>query len=373
MGVKVAEFVLWPNGLLGHAFHRRVGDTMAKKVRKKIRKRVRKRDWESLGDVSFSVDRARHLRTGAIPDGEERVPSLPEGRAPNGLVVSLSGSWAFVTWAGDEVACRIDDRLMVGRSSVLVPGDEVWVDREQDTLFVRFRGERRTKLSRVSTRAGRVQEQVIAANVDLLVIVASVLEPRFKAGLVDRYLVAAGVGGVTPLLCLNKMDLTDLEPPEVAVYEQLGLKVIRASCKTGQGIADLGGVLQGKLSVLAGHSGVGKSSIINALAPCLGLGTQSVSRLTEKGRHTTAASRLYEIAGDIRIIDTPGIRQLGVWGVSHDALAFYFPEMERLALKCRFRDCTHVHEPDCAVRDAVEQGSVSQLRYQSYLHIRDSL
>jgi len=159
----------------------------------------------------------------------------------------------------------------------------------------------------------------------------------------------------------------------VAQYRELGLPVLNTSCKTGAGIEALRQALKGKLSVLAGHSGVGKSSLLNVMDPGLDIETREITETTEKGRHATSTSRLYELADGIRIIDTPGTRRLGVWGVSSEELAFYFPEMERLAADCRFRNCTHTHEPGCAVRQAVEVGDIARLRYNSYLRIRESL
>ena len=288
-------------------------------------------------------------------------------------MVSIAGPWASVQMGDEEPLCRIDERMMFGRSSVLAPGDEVFVEPEEDALFIRASAPRRTKLSRPAIQGGRVREQIIAANVDVLVIVASVLRPRFKPGLVDRYLVAAGVGGVTPLLCINKLDLVEEEPKEIAVYREVGLQVIATSCLTGDGIEELHDALRGKLSVLAGHSGVGKSSILNAMDASLDIRTREVSDYSEKGKHTTSASRLYNLPGGVRVIDTPGIRELGLWGVSHEELTFFFPEIEALAPQCRFRNCTHTHEPECAVRGAVDAGEITRLRYESYRRIHESL
>jgi ribosome biogenesis GTPase len=307
-----------------------------------------------------------------VPEDEE-IPAIPQDARANGLVLATTGPWAFTELDGAELRCRIDERLMVGRSSVLAPGDRVYVEPEGDTHFVRGLGERRSRLSRPSAGAGRVREQVIAANIDLLVIVASVARPPFRHGLVDRYLVAAQAGGVQPLLCVNKIDLTDRPPEEVADYESLGLGVVYTSCETGEGLSELRQRLQGQLSVFAGHSGVGKTTILNRLAPELDLETAEVSDHSEKGRHTTTVARLYDIGDDIRIVDTPGIRQLGLWGVDEREIGFYFQDLAEWAAHCKFRDCTHTHEPECAVRDAVEKGRISRLRYDSYRRIRDSL
>lgn len=345
------------------------------KSRRKKQKDVRARDWSEAEkyDTAFTHDRAKHRKAQA---GFVSIPSNvipPEEVRPNGLVVSHSGHWAFVSRDGEEVLCVIDEGLGEGRASVLAPGDEVQVEFHEGQAVVRGVAPRRTKLSRLAHEQSRVQEQVIAANVDILVVVASAVQPRFKPGLVDRYLVTASVGGVEPVLALNKMDLVEEEPAAVAGFRELGLRVFDTSAVTGEGIGELRGALLGKLAVMSGQSGVGKTSLLNAMDPSLELATQEVSALTEKGKHTTSAGRLYRLEGDIRVIDTPGIRQLGLWGISHEEISFYFPEIAELAEGCRFRNCTHIHEPECAVREGVEAGKISRLRYNSYRHIRESL
>jgi ribosome biogenesis GTPase len=230
---------------------------------------------------------------------------------------------------------------------------------------------RRTKLSRPAV--GHTREKVIAANIGLVVIVASVAKPAFSPDLIDRYLIAAQAGGAEPVLCLNKTDLVEKEPPLLAFYRDLGIRVIRTSCATGEGISTLREVLAQELSVLAGHSGVGKSSLVNVLEPALNIETQEISESTRKGRHTTSTSRLYVLGSGARIIDTPGIRQLGLWGISPEEVDYYFHELAEAAPRCRFRDCTHVHEPGCAIKSAVDSGAISRARYESYVRIRRSL
>lgn len=342
------------------------------KPRKK-RKRVRQRDWDAAHETAFTHDRAKHLKGEMLRDEDLERGFVPTTDAPNAVVVAHSGQWATVNLDGREQLCLVDEDLMETTSTLLAPGDRVLAEEEGGQHFVRGIAARRTTLCRLALERSRVQEQLIAVNVDLLVIVAAARKPRIKAGLIDRYLIMADRGGVTPILCVNKMDLAEREPDEIAQYRDLGLDVCCTSCHTGEGVEALRERLRGACSVFAGHSGVGKSSLLNALAPQLALDTREVSRATEKGKHTTTAARLYALEDGIRIIDTPGIRQLGLAGVSAEELDLYFPELEALTLACKFRDCTHTHEPGCAVRAAVEAGEIAQLRYRSYVRIRESL
>ncbi len=340
---------------------------------RKRKKRVRTRDWSEKHEFSFTHDLAKHRRGKSVADSIVERGFTPSTTEPNGVVVSHSGQWAFVQIEGREQLCLIDEGILEIGATLLAPGDAVRIEPDGNDWFVRGIAERRTKLSRLALDRSRVSEQLIAVNVDLLVIVVAALKPRFKPGLVDRYLIVAEVGGVKPILCVNKMDLVDADPKGIEHYRELGLPVYPTSCETGEGVDAFREALQGKCSVLAGHSGVGKSTLLNVMVPDLDLEVQEVSDSTEKGKHTTTASRLYDLPGDIRIIDTPGIRQLGVCGVTADDLAYYFPEMEDLAHTCKFRNCTHTHEPGCAVSEAVEAGEIPRLRYDSYVRIRDSL
>lgn len=341
------------------------------------RKRVRKRDWDAdrdVGAVSREPWRMRGRDSG-VAEPVERLggaETLFEDVEANACVVSPYGVQVFVRTADGERCCRVADKLTDGKRSILAAGDEVRVEYapggQARVTAVR---PRRTKLSRPAVHGNR--EKVFAANIDQLVVVASCAQPVFRPVLIDRYLIAAQLGGVETVLCVNKMDLAETEPPKLADYRRLGVPVVGSSCETGAGIEDLRRLLEGKTSVVSGQSGVGKSSLLNRLDPALELATREVSVLTDKGRHTTTASRLYELRGGIRIIDTPGVRELGLWGVEPEDLDVYFPDIAEHAVRCKFRDCTHTHEPDCAVRDAADTGAISPLRFESYLRIRASL
>ncbi len=342
-----------------------------KKPRKSNRP-VRNRRW-SENDVD-TVSRARRRfrgreeDAGYNPDSEETVFVETE---PNGIVVSPYGKLAFVQIEREEVLCKVNEALMTGKSSVLAPGDRVRIEPGDGKPLVMGVAARQTKLSRPAV--GRAQEQVLAANVEFLLIVTAAAKPPFRAGLVDRFLILADAGGVSPILCINKMDLVDAPPPETANYRALGVPVFEMSCELGEGIEPLRDALKGKSGVLAGHSGVGKSTLINALDPEFELLTQDVSDSSNKGRHTTTTARRYELADGITLIDTPGVREVGLWRIGTEELALYFAEIVEASAGCAFRDCTHTHEPRCAVLEAVEAGGIARARYDSYVRIRESL
>lgn len=345
---------------------------MDDKKRKKKQRRARNLDWAAQQDRTFSRDLKRHMRTNTAVSDAAPTPDIPENFEPNGLVISRSRKWAFVQWDGREDLCKLTGDLEK-RGAALAPGDRVLVEEMEGEPWVRAVAPRRTKLSRPAMEHAGADEQVFAANVDVLVVIAAAAKPPFRPGLVDRYLIAAQIGGVEPVLCLNKIDLVDDEPPELQAYRDLGVRVVKTSVVTGEGVDELRAALRGKLSVLAGHSGVGKSSLLNALQPDLDLETREISEATKKGRHTTTTAKLYQLDDGIRVIDTPGIRALGLWEVSPEEVAYYFPEIAEHAAGCKFRDCTHTHEPKCAVRDAIESGQISKHRFASFQRIKESL
>jgi ribosome biogenesis GTPase len=221
----------------------------------------------------------------------------------------------------------------------------------------------------VLTRASRRREHVLVANVDQLVIVMSLVQPDLKPHLIDRYIAAGRKGELAPILCLNKADLTDPVElqPMVGAYSQMGIPTLLTSATTGLGIAKLRELLRGRATVFSGQSGVGKSSLLNAVQPGLALRVKSVSEETQKGRHTTTAAELIRLESGGWVVDTPGVRQLQLWDTRPEEVEGLFDEFRPLVPLCGFPDCTHTHEQRCAVKDAVARKLISERRYFSYL------
>ncbi len=257
--------------------------------------------------------------------------------------------------------------VAVGDQVELVPGTDA--DGVIEAILPR-----RTKLSRRAA-GPRQHEQVVAANVDLILIVASFAEPTLNLDLVDRYLVAADQGGLAAVICVNKLDLAGRakHAGELDAYQELGYAVVRTSAQSGIGIDLLRERLRGHTAVLAGPSGVGKSTLINAIQPGLELRTAPVSNRSGEGRHTTTASQLMPLAGGGYVIDTPGIREYTLWEIEPEQLDRLFPDLDAFREACRFGDCTHSHEPDCAIKDAVEAGEIIERRYASYLRMLEEV
>ncbi|RMG54292.1 MAG: ribosome small subunit-dependent GTPase A [Acidobacteria bacterium] len=288
----------------------------------------------------------------------------------------------FWVAAGDEVFhCLARDSLIKASkgSTPLTVGDDVrfeLVDEANREGIIIEVLPRRTKLSRrvqPSSSEGSGYEDVVAANVDQLVIVASVRQPPLRPGLIDRYLVAAGKGGLDPIICLNKIDLAQPREvePVVEIYRDLGYPVILTSARSGQGVDELRHHLKDKISVFAGHSGVGKSTLLKQLCPGIEVKVAEVNPKTGRGRHATTAAQLVPLPEGGYVIDTPGIRQFGLWDLTLEDVQTYFVEIAEAARGCRFRDCSHTVEPGCAVRQAVQQGRIHPQRLEHFLRLRE--
>lgn len=217
------------------------------------------------------------------------------------------------------------------------------------------------------------REEVIIANPDQVVLVFACAQPAPNTKMLDRFLVISEKARIPALICANKIDL--VRPAEARdlfeIYDAIGYRVIYTSALTGQGIDELREALTGKVSALAGPSGVGKSSLLNAMQPGLGLAVSSVSTATTKGRHTTVASQMFRLDGGGYVADTPGIRNVALFNVEPSELDGYFPDIEPFIHACRFRDCRHINEPGCAVLKAIEEDEIWVERYESYLRLRE--
>jgi ribosome biogenesis GTPase len=295
-----------------------------------------------------------------------------------GRVVRVSGQQHLVEVGGEEWLCEVRGRLKGSRreaQSIVVVGD--WVELAPTgpgSGVVERVLPRRSQFARAAS-GFRPFQQIVAANLDQLVVVVAVRQPEPRLGFIDRALVMAQRGSLVPVVCLNKIDLDeDGQAGAIAkVYADLGYQICLTSARTGAGVEAMREALTGKDSVIVGHSGVGKSSLLNRLEPGLSIRTDGLMRLHERGRHTTAAVRLYPLAGGGNAVDTPGIKELRLWSVAPEELVGYFAEMRELVDGCRFRDCTHLHEPGCAVLEAVAAGRIARVRHEGYARIRQSL
>ncbi len=312
------------------------------------------------------LTRKRTVRAAAAPVGAIdglSVEPIDGSVGWRGQVLNVHGLETFVVGPdGAVVKCtlrRLLRTLATDQRHPVAAGD--WV-RVADGVIQSVEP-RRTSLSRDS----RGRRHVIVANVDQLIIVGSVAQPDLKPALIDRLIVAAESSGIRPVVCLNKTDLVDPATlvPCAGVYARMGYPVILCSTTTGMGIARLAAELPGRVTAVVGQSGVGKSSLLNALDPALALPVAAVSRENEKGRHTTTTARLLRHRFDGWFVDTPGVRQFALWRMVPAEAPAAFRDLRPLANLCRFPDCTHAHEVDCAVKDAVADGLLDTRRWES--------
>lgn len=296
--------------------------------------------------------------------GDDTVPGL--------IIRSQSGFYEIDTQAGQVVA-KVRGRLKKARpaSDLAVVGDRVHIHLVGDgTATIESIEPRARVLSRRDP--GRKVEQVIVANPDQAVFVFACADPDPNPRTLDRLLVAAERGGIPAVICANKIDLVHKRDARdfFSDYPRLGYPVYFTSATTGAGLKELRAALRGQLSVLAGPSGVGKTSLLNRLEPGLGRRTQEIREATRKGMHTTVVAELLPLSGGGHIVDTPGMRAFALWDIEPEEVDGYFPEIRQRVAGCGFSDCSHMHEPGCAVIRAVEQGEISPHRYDSYLRIR---
>jgi len=381
--------------------HREVSRTM-RQVRKQIKrnrnpKRPRRKDWmpDSSDDLDALYDlpkterimpRGERERRQTVMDAalatleeqasaDEELSTTEELVGLQGVVVEVSSGLCRVDLGGRSLTCALRGSLTAqdtGFTNVVAVGDEVIVSENSSAQgVVEAVLPRRSVLARPDVFY-RHLKQVIAANVEQLLIVVSWRDPIFWPELADRYLIAAERNSLSPIICLNKIDLAeDVADCRSALrpYLHLGYRVLFTSALTGKGVSELREALRGRMTVLAGLSGVGKSSLLSAVQPGLQLRTGEVSDRSGEGQHVTTQVNLFKLDIGGFVVDTPGIREFGLSGLRRVELTRFYPEMTAVQGGCRFSDCSHLHEPGCAVQAAVQQGAVSATRYHNYRKI----
>ena len=304
-----------------------------------------------------------------------------------GRVIRARTSFYDVQDGGAVLRCQLRGRVKRAQRSAegrqiyadpVAVGDEVIVTPlDNDEGVIEEILPRRTKFSRKYPGKRDAIEQIVVANADQVVTVLSTRLPDLNYRFLDRFLILAEVGEMDAVVCINKVDLIDVVEQQklgsiLSAYKQLGYPVIFTSINYPQSIEPFRDALRDKFSVIVGASGVGKSSLLNAIQPGLGLRVGEVGLKTGKGRHTTTLVELFCLDFGGEVADTPGIREVGLWGVDTENLDLYFPEMENYLGKCKYTDCVHLSEPGCAVTEAVNTGEISDVRYLSYVSLRNA-
>ena len=294
-----------------------------------------------------------------------------------GIVISSTGSWYEVATATERLNCRIRGRLRlkgIRSTNPVVVGDRVVVEPDGDSSVITGILPRRNYIIRRASNLSK-ESHIIAANIDHALLIVTLCSPTTPREFVDRFLVTCEAYKVPVTIVLGKADLIDAQTKEeaeefTAIYNDAGYRVIRLSSVTGEGIDEIRSMLRNHTTLVAGNSGVGKSTLIGEIDPTIDIRIGEISDSHQQGKHTTTFSTMYPLDGGY-IIDTPGIKGFGLIDIDDKELCRYFPEMMRLSPECRFYNCTHTHEPGCAVQEAVKEGRVAWSRYESYLKILD--
>ena len=336
------------------------------KGRKSERKIASKTDRSKFKKTDLAK-RARKLDL----ETEKRTlrQDLLEGRVlsvlPQEICVDCNGTLHLCTLKG-----KLKKERMLVKNLVVV-GDFVFFEKTGAIVEIE---KRRSLLSRRGSHHTH-KEQIVASNIDLVLITASCESPLLDPSVIDRFIIASQKGGMEPVIVINKVDLMkneELYQQCVATYQSLGLKVISVSALKNIGLDELKETMKNKASLFAGASGVGKSSLINAMTG-LQLLTRQVTQKTQKGVHTTVGAKLIPLEFGGWCIDSPGIQSFGLWDLQRSDLEHFFPEIFEIGTDCRYQDCTHVHEPKCAVLEALHEGKISPLRYNSYKKLWNEL
>jgi ribosome biogenesis GTPase len=299
----------------------------------------------------------------------------------NGLVIKSTGSWYEVkTETGDTIKCRLKgvfrlDEVKEKDSNPVAVGDKVVIEQGDgdDTWVIDHIEDRENYIVRSSPKH-KGARQVIAANLDQVLLLVTMAEPRTSTGFIDRFLLTAEAYHIPTIIIFNKQDMISAKAKKkqdhvAGIYENIGYKTYFISALSQEHIELIKSITKDKTSLLAGHSGVGKSTLVNALQPALKLRTETVSRIKGKGKHTTTFVEMLFLDYGARVIDMPGIREFGIRDFRPEEISHYFIEMRQVLNHCKFNNCTHENEPGCAVRKAYEEGKISEERYVSYLTI----
>ena len=296
-----------------------------------------------------------------------------------GLVIKSTGSWYQVaTPDGNIIDCRIKGKFRtkdIKTTNPVAVGDHVELEPEPDqaTCVITKLHDRKNYIIRKSVNLSK-QAQIIAANLDQAFLIVTLASPRTSLGFIDRFLVTAEAYDIPAGLIFNKLDLFSDEGLEILaeyedIYARLGYPCFKVSALEGTNLEEIETLLKDKVTLFTGHSGVGKSTLINRLIPDIELKTGKISDWSDKGQHTTTFAEMHQLPQGGYLIDTPGIRELGIIDIEKQELGHFFPEMRELLNECRFHNCRHINEPGCAVMEAVEEGIIDQSRYDSYLSI----
>lgn len=296
----------------------------------------------------------------------------------SGVVVRSTGSWYEVrTDEGRVLSCRIKGKFKIAgikSTNPIAVGDRItFINDGEENGVIDSIFPRRNYIIRKSTKLSK-QTHIIAANIDYAFLVVTISQPRTSSGFIDRFLLTAAAYHIPVVLVFNKVDLnnekeSNIQNDFLELYQTIGYQCLVTSATRGDGIDELKAMMKGRTSMFGGHSGVGKSALVNAIQPGIELRTSEISSVHQKGRHTTTFAEMHPLEFDGYIIDTPGIKEFGVVNLEKQDVAGYFPEMEYFMHDCKYNNCLHVREPQCAVKEAVENGEIAESRYINYLAI----
>lgn len=286
--------------------------------------------------------------------------------------------------SGRKWNCRVRGKLKIdtdiSSTNPIAVGDRVdfFIENENEASAIISKIERRDNYIVRTSPHNKHQKHIVAANIDLALLVATMAEPRTSSGFIDRFLTTAEAYHIPAIIVFNKADLLDEKDFEdylarKAIYEKIGYETFLAAATKGDGLVALAEKIKDKTTLFSGHSGVGKSTLINYFIPTQNLRVQEVSGWSGKGQHTTTFAEMFDLPGGGRIIDTPGVKEFGIVDMTREELSHYFPEMRERIQACKFNNCIHINEPGCAVKAAVEAGDISMERFESYIAILSSL